>query len=161
MNLDPREVLLPTVKSRSQADTWFRGVFCPFHRGVSTIARILIPRSPCRALAPGHRAILDSCRSAADNLTGFILSRYVVRQHQGMSYEKSLAGDRCLLQVDGSKVFSTGGFDKIGMGNPRLHSAVQILKDLGLMENAEDGVTYLTKEGKLFLRDELKKEGRP
>jgi hypothetical protein len=94
-------------------------------------------------------------------LTGFVLSRFVVRQHQAMSYEKSWAGDRCLLQVDGSKIFSTGGFDKIGMGNPRLHSAVQILKDLALMEDAEDGVTHLTKEGKQFLRDELKKEARP
>jgi hypothetical protein len=94
-------------------------------------------------------------------LAGFVLSRYVVRQHHAMSYEKSWAGDHCLLQVDGSKVFTTGGFDKIGMGNPRLHSAVQILKDLGLMENAQDGVTYLTKEGKQFLRDELKKEARP
>src|SRR6266851_10419782 len=70
MNLDPREVLLPTVKSRSQVDAWFRGAFCTLRRGASTIARIRIPRSPCRALAPGHRAILDSCRCAADTLGG-------------------------------------------------------------------------------------------
>ncbi|MHB1423760.1 MAG: hypothetical protein ACYC3I_11310 [Gemmataceae bacterium] len=94
-------------------------------------------------------------------LTGFVLSRYVVHQHQAMSYKKTKAGDRCLLQVDGSKVFSTDGFDKIGMDNPRLHSAVQILKDLGLMEDAEDDVTYLTEEGKPFLRDQLKKEPGP
>jgi hypothetical protein len=100
-------------------------------------------------------------RCSWKELAGFVLSRYVVRQHQAMSYEKSWAGDRCLLQVDGSKVFSTGGFDKIGMGNPRLHSAVQILKDLGLMEDDGDGVTHLTKEGEQFLRDELKKEARP
>src|SRR5260370_31451484 len=66
MNLDPREVLLPTVKSRSQVDAWFRGAFGTLRTDASSIARILIPRSPCRALAPGHRAILDSCRSAAD-----------------------------------------------------------------------------------------------
>lgn len=95
------------------------------------------------------------------DLTGFVLSRYVVRQHQSMSYEKSWTGDRCLLQVDGPKVFSTGGYEKIGMGNPRLGSAIQILNDLGLMEEADDGVTYLTKDGKQFLQHEWKKEGKP
>jgi hypothetical protein len=94
------------------------------------------------------------------DLAGFVLSRYVVRQHQSMSYEKSWAGDRCLLQVDGSKVFSTGGYEKIGMGNPRLGSAIQILNDLGLIEEAEDGVTHLTKDGTQFLQHELKKESK-
>jgi hypothetical protein len=93
-------------------------------------------------------------------LTAHVLSRFVVRQHQSMSYEKSWAGDRCLLQLDGPKVFSTGGFDKIGMGNPRLGSAVQILKDLGLMEDADNDVTHLTKEGRQFLQQELNKEAK-
>ena len=94
------------------------------------------------------------------DLAGFVLSRYVVRQHQSMSYEKSWTGDRCLLQVDGSKVFSTGGYEKINMRNPRLDSAIQILNDLALIEKAEDGVTHLTKEGTQFLQQELKKEGK-
>jgi hypothetical protein len=92
-------------------------------------------------------------------ITGFVMSRYIVRQHQAMSYEKGF--DRCLLQIDGSKIFSTGSFEKIGMGNPRLGSAVQIVKDLGLTEDAEDGVTHLTKEGEEFLRQELKTEAKP
>ncbi|MBI2997275.1 MAG: hypothetical protein HYY46_02270 [Deltaproteobacteria bacterium] len=91
-------------------------------------------------------------------LAGFVLSRYVVQQHQSMSYEKSWAGDRCLLQVDGHKVFSTGGFDKIGMGNPRLSSATQILIDIGLLDDDEKGVIRLTTEGKHFLKRELAKE---
>lgn len=91
-------------------------------------------------------------------LAGFILSRYIVQQHQSMSYEKSLAGDRCLLQVDGQKVFSTGGFNKIGMGNPRLGSAVQILRDIGLLDDDEEGVIRLTTEGRHFLKRELAKE---
>jgi hypothetical protein len=110
-------------------------------------------------LASGLRRRFDRWwRCDWKELAGFVLSRYVVRQHQAMSYEKSWAGDRCLLQVDGSKIISTGGFDKIGMGNPRLPSALQILKDLGLMQDHQDGVTHLTKEGKQFLRDQLKKE---
>lgn len=91
-------------------------------------------------------------------LTEFVLSRYVVRQHQAMSYAKSTSGDRCLLQVDGEKVFATGRYDEIGLGNPRLRSPLQILKDLGLMEDNDDGVTSLTKEGRSFLAQELAKE---
>src|SRR5262249_3169022 len=82
------------------------------------------------------------------DLAAFMLSRNVVRQHQSMSYEKSLTGDRCLLQRDDAKIFSTGEYDDIGLGNPRLGSAIQILKDLALMEDKEDGVTHLTQEGK-------------
>ena len=64
----------------------------------------------------------DWWNSTFMELTGFVLSRYVVQQHQSMSYEKTWTGERCLLQVDGPKIISTGGFDKIGMGNPRLRS---------------------------------------
>jgi len=87
-----------------------------------------------------------------------VLSRYVVQQHQSMSYEKTWTGERCLLQVDGPKIFSTGGFDKIGMGNPRLRSAMQILTDVGLMGDDAQGVSRLTAEGKVFLRREKAKE---
>jgi hypothetical protein len=89
-------------------------------------------------------------------LTNFVLWRYVIQQHESMSYER--ADERCLLQVDRPKVVSTGGFDKIGMGNPRLHSAIQILTDLGLIEKDEEEVTRLTSEGEAFLRDEMGKE---
>ncbi len=91
-------------------------------------------------------------------LAGFILSRYVVQQHQSMSYEKTWTGDRCLLQRDGPRVFSNGGYDEIGMGNPRLGSAIQILKDLSLMEDDEDGVARLTPDGKQLLKGALAKE---
>ena len=81
-----------------------------------------------------------------------------LQQHQSMSYEKTSTGDHCLLQVDGPKVVSTGDYDEISMGNPRLRSAIQILKDLGLIEDDNDGITYLTTEGKQFLKRELAKE---
>ncbi len=65
----------------------------------------------------------DWWNTSFKELTGFVLSRYVIQQHQSMSYEKTWTGERCLLQVDGSKIVSTGGYDKIGMGNPRLGSS--------------------------------------
>jgi hypothetical protein len=91
-------------------------------------------------------------------LAGFVLFRYVVQQHQSMSFEKTWTGERCLLQRDGSKVFSNGDYDEIGMGNPRLGSAIQILKDLALLEDGEDGVTRLTPEGRQLLKREMTKE---
>jgi len=91
-------------------------------------------------------------------MTSFVLSRYVVQQHQAMSYEKTWTGERCLLQVDGPRIVSTGGFDKIGMGNPRLRSAIQILTDLGLVEEDEEHGTRLSVEGETVLTGEMAKE---
>jgi hypothetical protein len=93
-------------------------------------------------------------------LTSFTLTRYIIQQHQSMSYEKTWSGERCLLQVDGNKVVSTGGFDKIGLGNPRLRSSFQILADLGLMEHDEESGRKLTPEGENFLSVELGKEAK-
>ena len=94
-------------------------------------------------------------------LAEFILGRYVVQQHQSMSYEKTVKGDRCLLQVDDGKITTRPNevFEKIGMGNPRFRSAVRILIDLGLLAE-DDGMTTVTKDGKNLLDEELAKEGR-
>jgi hypothetical protein len=48
-----------------------------------------------------------------------VLGRYVVQQHQSMSYEKTAKGDRCLLQLDNGKITTRPNevFEKIGMGN--------------------------------------------
>ena len=91
-------------------------------------------------------------------LATFVLSRYVVRQHIAMSYERTAAGNRCLLQVDGEKVISSASNDKIGMGNPRFRSAVRILKDLALMEDTDEGISVLTEDGRQFLDAEVAKE---
>lgn len=94
------------------------------------------------------------------DLTGFAMSRYVVQQHQAMSYEKTWTGERCLIQVDGSRIVTAGGFDKIGMGNPRLGSSIQILTDLGLIGEDENSVRRLTSEGEALVTRELAKEAR-
>lgn len=95
-------------------------------------------------------------------LTPFILSRYVVRQHQRMADMRIDSGERCLLQSNGSRLTASGRYDKIGISNPRLRSAVQILIDLGLLNRSklEDGKkeVTLTAEGKRFLKTELAAE---
>jgi len=101
------------------------------------------------------RRFSDWWNTPFSELTSFVLTRYIIQQHQSMSYEKTWSGERCLLQVDGDKVVSTGGFDKIGLGNPRLRSSFQILVDLGLMEDDEESGRKLTPEGQIFLSVEL------
>jgi hypothetical protein len=90
-------------------------------------------------------------------LSEFVLSRYVVQQHQSMSFEKTAKGDRCLLQIDGNKITTQPNevYEKIGMGNGRFSSAVRILKDLGVLLDTDDGITMLTKDGTQILRNEL------
>lgn len=87
----------------------------------------------------------------------FVMWRYVVQQHQSMSYEKTAKGERCLLHVDGSRLSTRQNevYEKIGMGNGRVTSAVQILIDLGLLVERTDRVTVLTKDGAKLLREEL------
>jgi len=91
------------------------------------------------------------------DLAQFVLSRYVVQQHQSMSYEKSAKADRCLLQVDGTQVLARQNevYEKIGMGNGRFRSACQVLIDLGLLAERPDRVTVVTRDGARLLREEL------
>jgi hypothetical protein len=97
-------------------------------------------------------------RSFAD-LTEFVLSRYVVQLHQSLSYEKTWAGERCILHTDGTKIVAAGSYDRIVVENTRLGSALQVLQDLGLMtEDNETRMLYLTKDGQGFLREQLDKE---
>jgi hypothetical protein len=100
----------------------------------------------------------DWSKTPFRDLTRFVLSRYVVQQHQSLSYEKTTRGDRCLLEVDGEKIVSSDAFNKIGMGNPRLLSAIQILTDLNLIAEDETSTRHLTPDGRAFLTEEIAKE---
>jgi hypothetical protein len=95
-----------------------------------------------------------------DEIATFIISRYVIQQHQSMSFEKTLAGDRCLLQVDGARVVASGSYDRIGIRNQRLPSALRILKDLGLLRDDDDGLTHLTAAGRRVLDENVRTVGR-
>lgn len=101
----------------------------------------------------------DWWNSPFSEIAQVVLSRFAVQQHQSMSYEKSAAGNRCLLQVDGANISVTGTYDSIGMGNPRLRSAIRILKDLAFLADNEDGTTVLTEDGTTMLEAELSTGG--
>jgi hypothetical protein len=100
-------------------------------------------------------------KSSWVDLAQFVLSKYVVQQHQTMSYEKTAKGDRCLLQVDGDRITTRPNevYEQIGMGNARFPSAVRILKDLGLLLDNADGVTVLTEDGDRLLDEKLAIKG--
>jgi hypothetical protein len=93
------------------------------------------------------------------DLARHILDRYIVRQHTEVSFGKTATGmgEKCLLSVHGDCISSTKAYTGIGMGNPRLRSAVRILADLGLLEE-DDDVHRLTDAGKDFLKAELAAE---
>lgn len=92
------------------------------------------------------------------DLASFVLKRFVIQQHQAMSYAKALSGARCLIQVDDGRVFATGEYDNIGIGNARFPSAVQVLVDLALLARDNAGELIITAEGRGFLASELKRE---
>lgn len=93
-------------------------------------------------------------------IAAFVISRFVVRQHITMSYEKSALGERCLLQDDGDKVRVSGEFEKVGMGNVRFRSARQILEDVAMIEGDSGDVHQLTPEGAAMLKSCLAEEAR-
>ena len=149
-------LLLSTTLSRyvrwSQAD---------YGNWLASIARDeyldLIPPVVLRGM---QQRLDDWWNSSFSDITRTVLSRFIVQQHQSMSYEKSKEGNRCLLQVDGPNISITGTYDKIGMGNPRLISAIQILKDLAYLADNKEGEISLTKDGKRLLQEELSGEGQ-
>ena len=99
--------------------------------------------------------------SPLKNLIRIVLSRFVIEQHRSVSFEKSPWGDRCIIDVDGQVIRTVKNYDEIGMGNPRLRSAIQILKDLNLLSDTEKGKNVLTRDGRRFLKQELSQEGAP
>jgi hypothetical protein len=91
-----------------------------------------------------------------------ILSRFVIRQHERMSYERGYGGSAPLFHVDGTTVIGTGtDYTDPRALNPRLGSALQILSDLGLLIYEEEGGYRRTPMGDAWLASELKREGSP
>jgi len=89
-----------------------------------------------------------------------ILSRFVIRQHERMSYERGFGGSAPLFHVDGTTVIGTGtDYTDPRALNARLGSALQILSDLGLVIYGEEDGYRRTPEGDAWLKSELKREG--
>ena len=89
-----------------------------------------------------------------------VIGRFVVRQHEVLSYEKVWDGTRALFHSEQGTIRWRGlSYDDISVENSRFYSAVQILEDLGLVEHDDNDrwQTKLTSEGGVFLKGELAK----
>jgi hypothetical protein len=90
-----------------------------------------------------------------------VIWRFVIRQHQTMSYERGFGGSAPLFHVDGAIIVGTN-IDYIDPRalNARLGSALQILTDLGMIVYDEDVGYCRTVDGDSWLKAELKREAR-
>jgi hypothetical protein len=91
-----------------------------------------------------------------------VIWRFVVRQHQTMSYERGFGGNAPLFHVDGVTVIGTNtDYTDPRALNVRLRSALQILTDLGLIYWNEDDGYSRTEDGDVWLAAELRNEQSP
>lgn len=94
-----------------------------------------------------------------EELLSRIVERFVIRQHQTMSYERGFGGSAPLFHVDGRTIIGTGtDFADPRALNARLGSALQILSDLGLITYDDDIGYKRTQEGSAWLATELNNE---
>jgi hypothetical protein len=91
-----------------------------------------------------------------------VVWRFVIRQHQTMSYERGFGGSAPLFHVDGTTIIGAGtDFTDPRALNPRLGSALQILSDLGLITYEDDIGYKRTPEGNDWLAAEVGHEVTP
>jgi hypothetical protein len=87
-----------------------------------------------------------------------VIGRFVVKQHEVLSYEKVWDGTRALFHSESGVIRWRGlSYDEIVVENSRFYSAVQILVDLALVEHDDNDrwLAKLTVEGRKFLKGEL------
>lgn len=90
-----------------------------------------------------------------------VVWRFVIRQHQAMSYARGFGGSAPLFHVDGNTVIGTNeGFTDPRMPNSRLGSALQILDDLGLITFDEEDGYSRTREGDAWFKQEIEREAK-
>jgi hypothetical protein len=87
-----------------------------------------------------------------------LLQRFVVDQHEWLGYEKGAGSSKIILHQENGRLTASDRFDDLGVGNPRFWNALRILKDLGLMESDDGGITIPTAEGTRWLEQELAAE---
>lgn len=81
-----------------------------------------------------------------------LLNRFVIRQHETMSYERGFGGSPPLFRIDGTMIVGMDTVrDEVDPGNPRFPSAMQILKDLRLIADVPEEGETLTPDGKAML----------
>jgi hypothetical protein len=90
-----------------------------------------------------------------------LIWRFVLLQHQTMSYERGFGGSATLFHIDGTTVIGTEtDYTDPSPLNARFSSAIQILMDLGLVAVNDDKFPFISDEGQNWLQELLDKEAR-
>lgn len=86
--------------------------------------------------------------------------KYLLIQHQKMSYDRGFGGSSALFNLDGTTVIGTGlDYMNPRPVNARLPSAFQVLVDLGLLEVYES-TWKLTEDGRQWLSSQIELEAK-
>ncbi|KHK93561.1 hypothetical protein [Novosphingobium malaysiense] len=85
--------------------------------------------------------------------------RYVVRQHEAMSYERGFGGSPPLFFLEGERIVGNDiSRDDVDPGNARFPSIMQVLWDLRLIIDHESG-QMLSEDGNALLASYLDGNG--
>src|SRR5207247_9025544 len=87
----------------------------------------------------------------------FMIRRFVVRQHEVLAYDKNWDGSRAFFHTEHDLIrWRQLNYDEIGVGNARFSRALQILRDLALVERRDgEKKLLLTQAGSQLLNREL------
>ena len=87
----------------------------------------------------------------------FMIRRFVVRQHEVLAYDKNWDGSRAFFHTENDLIrWRQLNYDEIGVGNARFSRALQILRDLALVQQARgEKKLVLTQDGSQWLKQEL------
>lgn len=100
----------------------------------------------------------DFWNTSLHDILLFLMSRFVIKQHEMLAYDKSFNSSKSFIYSEGDIV--RGGnsfFDAPTCHNPRFSNALLILKDLGLLVEKDTApeILILTKDGEVLLAVEL------
>jgi hypothetical protein len=90
-------------------------------------------------------------------IAAFVMRRFVIRQHEVLAYEKNWDGSRAFFHSENDLIrWRQLNYDEIGVGNARFSRALQILRDLALVERRDgEKKLVLTPDGGQWLQREL------
>ena len=90
-------------------------------------------------------------------ITTFVMRRFVIRQHEVLAYDKNWDGSRAFFHSENDLIrWRQLNYDQIGVGNARFSRALQILRDLALVERRDgEKKLLLTQHGSQLLKREL------
>jgi hypothetical protein len=107
--------------------------------------------SPAIMLRRLEQRFGDWRQTTWQDLTPYLLRKFVVGLHSNLAYEKQGR----LLQLDGDQIRGNHAFNDVWADFPRLRSALTILQDLALLEEGEEGGLRLTVAGRTVLTNDL------